>query len=61
MTHEQLLRNLQTELWELYKDVTGFRPRHWKDSDWLDIDFLQTQHKSLMAALQKMQDDDEQF
>jgi hypothetical protein len=32
---------LQIDVWELYKDVMGFRPRHFTQEEWQDEKFLQ--------------------
>jgi len=37
------LKELQTELWDYYKDVHGVRPRHWTDDQWNSILFLKDQ------------------
>ena len=34
------LVDLQTEVWEAYKDAFGFRPRHFTKEDWEDATFL---------------------
>lgn len=31
---------LATELWELYKDAYGVRPRHITEAQWADREFL---------------------
>ena len=62
MTHNQLLNDLQTELWDFYKDVHGIRPRHWTKSEWDSLEFLQAERESLfrcldaMSAQQKIED-----
>jgi hypothetical protein len=43
------LKDLQTELWDFYKDVHGFRPRHWSREEWNDIDFLHKQQQNLIS------------
>jgi hypothetical protein len=54
MTTQELIDNLQTELWDFYKDVHGIRPRHWTESQWNDIYFLQAQRKNLLNYLAGM-------
>lgn len=45
-TRDKELYNLQADLWDLYKDVTGFRPRpgnvDWTPEQWKDKDFLRS-------------------
>ena len=43
MTKNQLLLDLQSELWDFYKDVHGMRPRHWTQENWDSMEFLQEQ------------------
>ena len=54
MTHNQLLRDLQTEMWDFYKDVHGVRPRDWTKSEWDSIEFLQRERESLFKCLDAM-------
>lgn len=54
MTHAQLLNDLQTELWDFYKDVHGFRPRHWTEAEWASVEFLQAQRAGLFKFLDAM-------
>jgi len=48
------LKDLQTELWDFYKDVHGFRPRHWSREEWNDIDFLHKQQQNLINIIDNM-------
>ena len=41
------LEELQTELWDYYKDVHGVRPRHWTKDQWDSILFLKDQYATL--------------
>ena len=54
MTHNQLLRDLQTELWDFYKDVHGIRPRHWTQQEFNSMEFLQRERESLFKCLDAM-------
>jgi hypothetical protein len=54
VTHNQLLDNLQTELWDFYKDVHGVRPRHWTISQWDSVEFLQHERQALIARIERM-------
>ncbi len=54
MTHNQLLRDLQSELWDFYKDVHGIRPRHWTQQEFNSMEFLQAQRESLFKCLDAM-------
>lgn len=47
------LQVLQMELWELYKDVHGVRPRHWTETDWADIQYLETQKQLLLNIMER--------
>lgn len=54
MTHAQLLNDLQTELWDFYKDVHGVRPRHWTKAEWDSVEFLQAERAALFKILDAM-------
>jgi hypothetical protein len=54
MTHNQLLRDLQSELWDFYKDVHGVRPRHWTTSEFNSMEFLQDQRQKLYNTIDRM-------
>lgn len=54
MTHDQLLRDLQTEMWDFYKDVHGIRPRHWTQEQWDSMEFLQDQRQKLCDTIDRM-------
>jgi hypothetical protein len=54
MTHDQLLRDLQSEMWDFYKDVHGIRPRHWTDAEWASMEFLQAQREGLIKVIESM-------
>lgn len=54
MTTDQLLRDLQSEMWDFYKDVHGIRPRHWSDAEWGSIEFLQHQRQMLINYIEQM-------
>jgi hypothetical protein len=53
MTTDQLINSLQTELWDFYKDVHGYRPRHWTQAEWDDLDFLHEQRALLGDIIDK--------
>ena len=40
MTDNITTDELATEIWELYKDAYGVRPRHITEAQWADRDFL---------------------
>jgi hypothetical protein len=54
MTHAQLLNDLQTELWDFYRDVHGIRPRHWTTDEWASMEFLQAERAALFKVLDAM-------
>jgi hypothetical protein len=54
MTHDQLLRDLQTEMWDFFKDVHGYRPRHWTQQEWDSMEFLQDQRQKLCDTIDRM-------
>jgi hypothetical protein len=54
MTHNQLLRDLQSELWDFYKDVHGIRPRHWTQQEFNSMEFLQDQRQKLYNTIDRM-------
>ena len=54
MTKDQLLYDLQTELWDFYKDVHGMRPRHWTKEEWDSFEFLQDQRQKLCGIIDRM-------
>jgi hypothetical protein len=54
MTHDQLLRDLQTEMWDFYKDVHGVRPRHWTQQEWDSMEFLQAEREALIKTIEAM-------
>lgn len=51
MINKTYLDNLQTELWDMYKDVNDRRPRHWTVDQWDSIEFLETQRELLLNIL----------
>jgi hypothetical protein len=54
MTANQLLIDLQTEMWDFYKDVHGIRPRHWTQEQWDSMEFLQAQREALIKTIDAM-------
>lgn len=54
MTKDQLLYDLQTEMWDFYKDVHGIRPRHWTKEQWDSMEFLQAQREALIKTIDAM-------
>lgn len=48
------LEELQTELWDFYKDVHGVRPRDWTTEEWNDIEFLNGQYAILNQTIANM-------
>lgn len=54
MTANQLLIDLQTEMWDFYKDVHGIRPRHWTQEQWNSMEFLQAQREALIKTIDAM-------
>jgi hypothetical protein len=53
MTANQLLLDLQSEMWDFYKDVHGIRPRHWTKENWDSMEFLQEQRILLCDIIDK--------
>jgi hypothetical protein len=53
MTKNQLLLDLQSEMWDFYKDVHGMRPRHWTQENWDSMEFLQEQRILLCDIVDK--------
>lgn len=61
MTKNQLLLDLQSELWDFFKDVHGMRPRHWNQEQWDSMEFLQEQREQLVRAVARMTPKQRQF
>jgi hypothetical protein len=51
MTKNNLLIDLQSEIWDFYKDVHGIRPRHFTQENWDSFEFLQEQREKLCKAV----------
>lgn len=51
---DAMIRDLQTELWDFYKDVHGIRPRHWTTAEWASLDFLMEQRAVLCNIVNNM-------
>jgi hypothetical protein len=47
------LQKLQIELWDMFKDVHGIRPRHWTETEWADIQYLETQKQLLLNIMER--------
>lgn len=47
------LLDLQRELWNLYKDVNGVRPRYWEQEEWDSVEFLEEQRAILLDIVDK--------
>ena len=45
------LEALQMELWDLYKDAFGGRPRHLTQEEWQDINFLRKLQQRCLEQL----------
>ena len=58
MTKNDLLRNLQSEIWDFYKDVHGIRPRHFTQENWDSFEFLQEQRQKLCNIVANMSHDE---
>jgi len=54
MTTDKTLYNLQAEVWDLYKDVFGVRPRDWTQEDWDSVEFLESQKQGLISYIERM-------
>jgi len=61
MTKNQLLLDLQSEMWDFFKDVHGFRPRHWNQEQWDSMEFLQEQRALLCRHLDRMTPEEKIF
>lgn len=48
---------LQEAVWELYKEVHGFRPRHFTEDEWNDRNFLTGEYEELVSLLQEKEFD----
>ena len=48
------LEELQTDLWDFYKDIHGVRPRHWTTEQWNNVEFLNGMYALLSQTLANM-------
>jgi hypothetical protein len=48
------LEELQTDLWDFYKDIHGVRPRHWTKENWNNVEFLNGMYALLDQTLRNM-------
>ena len=48
------IQQMQTEIWEFYKDVHGMRPRHFTEQEWNSREFLQKQFDNLLKIVDNM-------
>jgi hypothetical protein len=46
------LQKLQGEVWDMYKDVHGIRPRFWTDDKWSDAVYLEDQRQLLLKIME---------
>jgi hypothetical protein len=53
-TEHTTLDQMQATLWDFYKDVHGYRPRHWTQQEWDSRDFLQKEFDSLSKIIDNM-------
>ena len=52
--HYTTIQQMQSTLWDFYKDVHGMRPRHWTEQEWNSRQFLQEQYDNLTRYLDSM-------
>jgi hypothetical protein len=45
---------MQSTIWDFYKDVHGFRPRHFTQQEWDSREFLQKQFDILSKIIDNM-------
>ena len=45
---------MQAEIWDFYKDVHGYRPRHFTEQEWNSREFLQAQWETLVNIVDNM-------
>ena len=48
------IQQMQTEIWQFYKDVHGMRPRHFTEKEWNSREFLQKQFDNLLKIVDNM-------
>ena len=48
------LQQMQAEIWDFYKDVHGYRPRHFTEQEWNSREFLQAQWETLVNIVDNM-------
>jgi hypothetical protein len=53
-TEHTTIEQMQTEIWELYKDVHGMRPRYFTQQEWDSREFLQKQFDNLIKIVDNM-------
>jgi hypothetical protein len=50
------LEQMQSTIWDFYKDVHGMRPRHFTQQEWDSREFLQKEYDSLCKFVDGMSD-----
>ena len=48
------LQQMQTTIWDFYKDVHGMRPRHFTQQEWDSREFLENELNSLTRIVDGM-------
>ena len=51
VTQSMTLADLQSAVWDLYKDVTGVRPRHLTEEQWADRQLVETMVSDLVKSI----------
>jgi hypothetical protein len=53
-TEYTTLEQMQATIWDFYKDVHGFRPRHFTQQEWDSMEFLQREYDNLCKIVDNM-------
>ena len=53
-TEYTTIDQMQSTIWDFYKDVHGFRPRHFTDQEWTSREFLQKEFDNLSKIVDNM-------
>jgi len=48
------IQQMQSTIWDFYKDVHGMRPRHFTEQEWNSREFLQNQYDGLCRYIDAM-------
>ncbi len=53
-TENTTIEQMQATIWDFYKDVHGFRPRHFTQQEWDSREFLQKEFDNLCKIVDNM-------